>query len=73
MHGWPGLRPDPAGGAYRAPRPLARFYGGEEGERMGREGKGKDRRKGRVGKGKRGDEKGRGGKDREGKETERTN
>jgi len=40
---------------------------------VGREGKGKDRRKGRVGKGKRGDEKGRGGKDREGKETERTN
>ena len=40
---------------------------------MGREGKGKDRRKGRVGKGKRGDEKGRGGKDREAKETERTN
>jgi len=50
-----GSAPDPAGGAYRAPRPLARFYGGEEGERMGRKGgqgwggRGKGRTEGRGG------------------------
>jgi len=60
----PGLRPDPAGGAYSTPRPPSWIKGGlllmegegREGERRGGE------RKGREWEGKRGRERGREGK-----------